>query len=463
MKFIVEQDLFWKYIKIKYYTNGGMRMKRKLQLGYAVLVFALVLMLGTQMTYASQDPTDTLEETTKAAAQTKKPAYKVTIKFKANGGTGSMEKQVVKSGKQVKLSKNAFKNGSCKFIGWSLEANGAVKYENHADASKLATEENDGETITLYAQWKLPAPKLKKVTSKTPSYIDIAFNKVNGISGYRIEYSTDKKFKKNVVVETAGKKETSARLFQVKPGKKYFVRIRCYKIKGYTEVWTSDWSSVSSVQVKNGKTLMNTKAVYGIEADVKLNGSGSGYHAKLVIGTPTSAVSFGMQYDVGAANPYGSRNMALIENVASNAPGGQQYVRPSDFEFQLNKVYHLMITCDAKGNGDVYVDYKRIGGFSQPNLAKGNIYLWIEVSGRLNGDGVDAEFANIQSKDRYYGLKTIKNTQDYQGCRHDRTNAGLKCKYNKKTNTVRLYGNITNLQGDWDSAYNGVSYVLHVK
>lgn len=206
MKFIVEQDLFWKYIKIKYYTNGGMRMKRKLQLGYAVLVFALVLMLGTQMTYASQDPTDTLEETTKAAAQTKKPAYKVTIKFKANGGTGSMEKQVVKSGKQVKLSKNAFTNGSCKFIGWSLEANGAVKYENRADASKLATEENDGETITLYAQWKLPAPKLKKVTSKTPSYIDITFNKVNGISGYRIEYSTDKNFKKNVVVETAGKK-----------------------------------------------------------------------------------------------------------------------------------------------------------------------------------------------------------------------------------------------------------------
>lgn len=471
MKFIVEQDLFWKYIKIKYYTNGGMRMKRKLQLGYAVLVFALVLMLGTQMTYASQDPTDTLEETTettetKDPTQTKvpeKPAYKVTIKFKANGGKGSMKKMVVKSGKQTKLSRNEFKNGKCKFTGWSLESDGAVKYENRADISKLATEDNNGETITLYAQWKLPTPKLKKATSKTPSYIDITFNKVSGASGYRIEYATNKSFKKNVIVETAGKNDTGARLLQVVPNKKYYIRIRSYKMKGYEEVWTSDWSDVLSVKVKNGKTLMNTKAVYGVEADVKLNGSGSGYHAKLVIGTPTSAVSFGMQYDVGAANPYGSRNMALIENVASNAPGGQQYVRPGDFEFQRNKFYHLMITCDAKGNGEVYVDYKKIGSFSQPNLTKGNIYLWVEVSGRLNGDGVDAEFANIKSKDKYSGINVIGNSQDYQRCRHDRTNAGLKCKYNKKTNTVRLYGKITNLQGDWDSAYNGVSYVLHVK
>ena len=95
--------------------------------------------------------------------------------------------------------------------------------------------------------------------------------------------------------------------------------------------------------MKNGKTVANTKYDVAIEADVKLKGSGSGYHAKLVMGNATSAVSFGMQYDVGAANPYGSRNMALIENVTNNGPGGQEYVRPRDYEFELDKPYHLMM------------------------------------------------------------------------------------------------------------------------
>ncbi len=441
-------------------------MKRKLQLGYAVLVFVLMLMFGTQMTYASQNPADTWSESTETPEITvpETPVYKVTIRFKANGGKGSMKKLVVESGKQTKLPKNTFTNGNCKFAGWSLDPWEKVKYKDREDVSKLATKSNDGDDITLYAQWKMPTPKLKKATSKTPSYVDITFGKVKDASGYRIEYSTNKKFKKNVMTATAGKNDTSARLMKVIPNKKYYIRIRSFKKKYDEEVWSSDWSNVLSVKVKNGKTLMNTKAVYGVEADVKLNRTnGSGSHAKLVIGTPSSAVSFGMQYDVGAANPYGSRNMALIENVASNDPGCQQYVRPGDFEFQRNKFYHLMITADAKGNGEVYVDYRKIGSFRQPNLTKGNIYLWIEASGRLNGDGVDAEFANIKSKDKYSGINVIGNTDDYKNCRHDQTNAGLKCKYSKKTNTVRLYGKIKNLHGDWDSAYNGVSYVLHVK
>lgn len=444
-------------------------MKRKLQLGYAVLVFALVLMFGAQTAYASQDPSDAWTGNTENSGETENteteiPVYKVTIRFKANGGKGSMNDLVVESGKVTTLPKNTFTNGNCKFTGWSLDDDEEeVAYKNGADVSQLATEDNDGEIITLYANWKMPAPKLKKAVSKTPSYVDITFGKVKNASGYRIEYSTNKKFKKNVMTATAGKNDTSARLMEVVPNKKYYIRIRSFKKRYDDEVWSSDWSKVLSVKVKNGKTLMNTKAVYGVEADVKLNGSGSGYHAKLVIGTPHSAVSFGMQYDVGAANPYGSRNMALIENVASNDPGCQQYVRPGDFEFQRNKFYHLMITADAKGNGDVYVDYRKIGSFSQPNLTKGGIYLWIEASGRLNGDGVDAEFANIRSKASGSGINVIGNTQDYKDCRHDQTNAGLKCKYYKKTNTVRLYGNIKNLHGDWDSAYNGVSYVLHVR
>lgn len=441
-------------------------MKRNLQLLYAVLMLTLTLTFCTHVTYASQVPateTTSTEATESEPIVPETPVYQVTIQFKANGGKGSMADVIVKSGTTKKLPKNSFTKSGYKFAGWALSSNGSIAYANRADVSELATVYNNDTKITLYAQWKLPTPKLKKVTSKTPSYIDVTFGKVKNASGYTIQYSTNKKFKKNISTVTAGKNDTSARLMKVVPNKTYYIRMCSFKKKNGKEIWQSDWSKTLSVKVKNGKTLMNTKADYGIEADVKLKGSGSGYHAKLVIGSPTSAVSFGMQYDVGAANPYGSRNMALIENVASNAPGDQQYVRPGDVEFQLNKSYHLMITMDKKGKGDVYVDYRKIGSFSQPNLKNGNIFLWLEVSGRLNGDGVDAEFANIRSKDKFYGIRALGAETPFSSCRHDKTNAGLKCKYTKKTNTVRMYGTIKNLSGDWDSAYNGVSYRLHLK
>lgn len=440
-------------------------MKRKLQHGVAVLALTLAVLTGAQMTYASQDQTvpedgSTTPVTETQTTETQTPeVYQVTVKFKANGGKGTMKSLVVQSGTQTKLPKNTFKNGKCRFVGWGTDSDGTVEYQNGADISDLATEENDGEQITLYAQWKLPAPKLKKAVSKTSSYVNVTFGKVSDASGYKIEYSTNKKFKKNVSTVTADKKDTSARLLEVIPNKTYYIRMQSFKRKGGVEKWNSDWSKTLSVKVKDGRTLMNTKASYGIEADVKLNGSGSGYHAKLVVGTPTSAVSFGMQYDVGAANPYGSRNMLLIENVASNAPGDQQYVRPGNIELQRGKFYHLMITVDKKGGGDVYLDGRNIGSFSQPNLTKGMIHLWIEASGRLNGDGVTAEFANVKCKSPY-GVSVISNTADYKTWRHDKTNMGLTCKYDKKTNTVRMSGNIKNLSGDWDSAYNGVSYRL---
>lgn len=79
-------------------------MKRKLQLGYAVLVFALVLMFGAQTAYASLDPSDAWTGNTENSGETENteteiPVYKVTIRFKANGGKGSMNDLVVESGK----------------------------------------------------------------------------------------------------------------------------------------------------------------------------------------------------------------------------------------------------------------------------------------------------------------------------------------------------------------------------
>ena len=150
------------------------------------------------------------------------------------------------------------------------------------------------------------------------------------------------------------------------------------------------WSNVLKKKTKKGATLLNTKASTGIEADVTLSGSGTGYHAKLVLVTPVSAVSYGIQFDSCAVAPYTGKAMAMIENVASIAAGGQQYDRPGNKSLKVGKKYHLMITINSKGNGNVYLDYKKIGSFSNPQLANQAVYPRVEAAVRLNGDSVKA-------------------------------------------------------------------------
>ena len=69
-------------------------------------------------------------------------------------------------------------------------------------------------------------------------------------SGYEIQYSTDKNFKKAVKTATIGKnKTTSKSITKLAAKKKYYVRIRTYKLVGKTKYY-SDWSKISNVTTK---------------------------------------------------------------------------------------------------------------------------------------------------------------------------------------------------------------------
>lgn len=427
-------------------------MRKRLNLLFAVIVFALIMVVDVHPTYATEVSTEAAD-----------PVYSVIVHFNSNGGTGSMSDLSVTSNQPAELPANAFTKTGYQFAGWNTKKDGSgTTYADKADVTELATA--DSNEITLYAQWKLTQPKIKKATSTTPSYIKVTFAKCQSVSGYEIQYSTGKKFKE-AKTETvkAAKTATSAQLYRVTPNKTYYIRMRSYKTsKGVTQY--SDWSKVVSTKVKNGKTIANTSCDVAIEADVKLNGSGTGYHAKLVMGNPYSAVSFGMQYDKYAEAPYTGKNMALIENISSNSAGGQSYSRPGNKVLKLNKTYHLMMTSDGKGHVDVYVDYKKIGSCYQPdiaNTANGIQFVRIEASGRLNGDKVDAEFSNIK-----YTINGKKKSENLRVLGDDlkwskiQENKGLKYKYNKNTNVINLYGTIKGLNGDWDSDYESASYIL---
>lgn len=374
-----------------------------------------------------------------------------TISFDANGGTGSMEPLTVSS-EVTALPLNTFVRTDFTFTGWNTKANGSgTSYANGAAISQITESKRN---ITLYAQWKFSsAPKLQglKATS-TPGELQVTYTGVNSATGYEIQYSTSSNFSKPATISVAkgGSTVTSSDFM---PGKVNYVRMRSCYVDANTESY-SDWSNVLSAKPKKGNTIVNTTAPYAIEADITLKGSGSGYHAKLVMGTAVSAVSFGIQYDSCAVAPYTGKTMALIENVASNNPGGQRYTRPKNKALKRGKTYHLMMTVDKKGKVIVYLDYKKIGSVSNSGLKKGAPYLSIEACARLNGDKVNASFKNIKCKSGgTYDPSRKWNQNPIQ------RNKGLKKKV-KKNGAIVFAGKIKGLSAgqDWDNAYDNVSY-----
>lgn len=380
--------------------------------------------------------------------------YSVTVTFDANGGSGVMNSLTAASNVSTSLTSNVFTRSGFTFTGWNTAADGTgTAYADAADVTQLAAAEYNGQTITLYAQWKLNAPSIKSVKSSTPASMKVTYKKNSKAAGYEISYATKKSFKGAKKV-TAKKASSNTEITNVIPGKTYYVRMRSYYKAGGVKKY-SDWSKSKKIKMKKGATLANTKALTAIEADITLTGSGSGYHAKLVLCTPTSAVSYGIQYDKCASAPYTGKAMAMIENVASNAAGGQSYSRPGNRELQPGKTYHMMMTVDKKGNGNVYLDYKKIGSFSNAGLANQAVYIRVEGAVRLNGDQVKATFDNIKLRQ---GGK-LEADKKYGGW-FPSSNKGIKTKKVNNKNKVIISGTGSGINGDWDSDYENVSGIF---
>ena len=79
-------------------------------------------------------------------------ANQYTVKFDANGGTGTMSNQSYAYGVSKALTANAFTRTGYTFEGWNTKADGkGTKYTDKQSVSNLSS--TDGATVTLYAQW----------------------------------------------------------------------------------------------------------------------------------------------------------------------------------------------------------------------------------------------------------------------------------------------------------------------
>ncbi len=97
----------------------------------------------------------------------------------------------------------------------------------------------------------LKVPTLKKLEGKKKS-VDVKWSKVtSGITGYQIEYSTDKNFskRKTKTVDIKKKSTSSHTIKKLKTRTRYYVRIRSYKKNGKDYTY-SKWSKTKNTKTK---------------------------------------------------------------------------------------------------------------------------------------------------------------------------------------------------------------------
>ena len=206
-------------------------------------------------------------------------------------------------------------------------------------------------------------------------------------------------------------------------------------------------------------TIENAPSYAAIEADVKLSGTGSGHHAKVLFQTPTSAVSFGIQHDEWAKPPYTGTTFFLCENVKSNDPGGQEYTY---YGASSKDVYHhILLTYNQGGYVTFYVDGELIGMVQNENLTKDDLYVSAEGAARLEGDSVSASFRNIRLKKggKYIETQTWNPAPIATNPGMHVAVSGFDTKGSMKTGFAEgIIEGIGDL--DWDSAYDRVSGVI---
>lgn len=313
----------------------------------------------------------------------------------------------------------------------------------------------------------LKAPRLSKVVRVNKS-VKITWKKSKGASGYYVMRKTENSSWKKIKTVKGGSK-TSYTDKKVKSGTTYYYTVKAYKGKKvssynkkglkivYKVPTTTKPDTAGGNTTATGSTVANTASEYTIETDMVLSGSGSGYHAKLVACTATSAVSFGIQYDKHARDPYTGKAWFMIENVAHNGAGGQNYIWVQ--EAARDKTYHVMLTVKKDGTCSCYINGKLAKTVKNSSLANTTVYLRVEGSARLNGDSVNATFSNIELKadGKYYADK-IWGTHDFT------TNKGIKADASgyAASKRVTIKGKVKGLASgqDWDSAYEQVSGII---
>ena len=109
---------------------------------------------------------------------------------------------------------------------------------------------------TVWASTKLPSTSISIIKAQDRAFT-VKWKKKSNITGYQIQYSTNSKFKEgNKTIKIKKAKTVSKKITGLKPSKKYYVRIRTYKIVN-KKTYYSSWSKKKNVTTKNCEHCTN--------------------------------------------------------------------------------------------------------------------------------------------------------------------------------------------------------------
>ena len=156
---------------------------------------------------------------------------------------------------------------TCEVCGYNYIGDFTAKLERPAEKPTVKPTEKPTAALTTSTITPNPSPtpnsattapkivakpkstSIKKVKAAKKA-ISVIWKKVGGVKGYQVQVATDKKFKKNKKTVTVKKqKTTKTTVKKLKAKKKYYVRVRTYKIVNGKKVYSA-WSKVKSVKTK---------------------------------------------------------------------------------------------------------------------------------------------------------------------------------------------------------------------
>lgn len=156
-----------------------------------------------------------------------KDAKKVTVKGKTNT---SVTLKKLTAGKTYFVRVRAYKvvNGQKVYTSYSAKKSVVIKKAKAFTANKVT---------------------LSSISSKSSKQFKLSWTKVKDASGYEITYSRDKSFKNSTKVAIKKGSTVSTTIKKLKCGKKYYVKVRAYKVVNGKKQYTS-YSTVKSITVK---------------------------------------------------------------------------------------------------------------------------------------------------------------------------------------------------------------------
>ena len=138
-------------------------------------------------------------------------------------------------------------------ISQSITAQAATKKTSSEKVSKekISTKKTSTKKTTV------STPKNLKITAMASNSLDVSFSKVNKANGYVIYYSTSKKFTKKttnkltfkVTKKHVKKKIVTKRISKLKNNKKYYIKVRAYRVVDKKKIY-SKYTSVKSAKAK---------------------------------------------------------------------------------------------------------------------------------------------------------------------------------------------------------------------